>query len=77
MAGEYVEVIAKIKPAGGNSFALMDAQDVETEGGKRLNEVLAGIPVIVPLTQSEYKALENAGEIEPDVIYIVSRDDDS
>jgi hypothetical protein len=35
-----IELIDKIKPANGNSFALVDAEDVEFEDGKRLDEKL-------------------------------------
>lgn len=77
MAGEYVEVIAKIKASGIGGYALMDTSDIETEDGRRLDAVLAEIPIIVPLTQSEYNALEESGTLEDDVIYMVSRDDGS
>lgn len=37
---EYVELIAKIKPKGGGTFAMVDAADVEMADGTRLEEAL-------------------------------------
>ena len=37
---EYVELISKIKPKGGGTFAMVDAADVEMADGTRLEEAL-------------------------------------
>lgn len=65
-----IELIAKVKPKNGGKFALMDAEDVEMPNGSRLSEQ----PMIVTMTQSEYTALEEAGEVDPTVIYMIARD---
>lgn len=38
-----IEIISKLKPKNGGTFPLMDAADVETESGRRLQEELNGI----------------------------------
>ena len=72
MASENIEVIAKIKPSNGQKFAIADAEDVEMPDGKRLPDV---IPKLVPVTKGEYEELEAAGKIEPDVYYMIARDE--
>lgn len=72
-----IELIAKIKPKNNGSFAMVDAEDVETPDGGRLLDYL---PVI--LTQSEYDTLVDGGTItingkdvsyEENRIYMIKR----
>lgn len=72
-----IELIAKIKPKNNNTFAMVDAEDVETPDGGRLTDYL---PII--LTQSEYNTLINGGTItlngkeiayEENRIYMIKR----
>lgn len=59
----------KAKPSG--KFALIDAVDVEMPDGSRLPDV---IPRLQFVTTEKYKALEEAGEIDPDIYYMIARD---
>lgn len=65
-------ILEKIKQAAGKTYALVDAEDVEMADGKRLP---AAIPKLVPVTKGEYEELEAAGKIEPDVYYMIARDE--
>ena len=62
-------ILEKIKQAAGKTYALVDAEDVEMADGKRLP---AAIPKLVALTKEQYEALE---KIEPDVYYMIARDE--
>jgi hypothetical protein len=59
-----------LTPSG--NFPLVEAKDVQVEDGKRLPDV---IPKLVPVTKGEYEELEAAGKIEPDVYYMIARDE--
>lgn len=67
-----IELIDKIKPKNNGEFAMVDAVDVEMEDGTRLPDA---IPKIKPVTKDEYDALVAAGKIEPDVYYMIARDE--
>lgn len=60
-----VELIDKIKPKNGGSFAMVDAEDIAYKGA-RLPDFLP-----VAMTQEEYDALEEAGKINPNTPYII------
>ena len=65
-----IELIAKVKPKNGSSFALVDAVDVEMPDGTRLSDR----PRLLPVTQDEYDALVKAGTVQTDVLYMIVRD---
>lgn len=70
-----IELIAKIKPTNGGSFAMVDAHDVELADGRRLDEFVDDMKNYTPfvtLTQAQYDSLE---VIEDDVIYLIVRED--
>lgn len=67
-----IELIDKIKPKNNGSFAMVDAGDVEMEDGTRLPDA---IPKIQTVTKDEYNALVEAGEDDPDVYYMIARDE--
>ena len=66
-----IELIDKIKPKNGQAFTLVDAEDVEFKGG-RLSEYIP-----VALTQEEYNALAEAGQINAKTPYMIVRDETS
>ena len=59
----------KAKPSG--EFALIDAADVEMPDGSRLPDV---IPIIRTVTKDEYEAMSEAGNIDPNIYYMIARD---
>lgn len=59
-----------LTPSG--NFPLVEAKDVQVDGDKRLPDV---IPKLLPVTKAEYEELEAAGKIEPDVYYMIARDE--
>lgn len=61
-----IELIDKIKPKNGGDFPMVDAQDVEMEGGGRLSEQ----PVIKTVSALPEDAAEH-----PNVLYLVVEDD--
>ena len=69
-----IELIDKIKPKNSGTFAMVDAADVEMEDGTRLQEAIDARPLIVMLTNTEYQALVEAGEVQDGVVYMIARD---
>lgn len=61
----------KIKPANGQAFPLVDAQDVEMGDGKRLPDALP-----VPLTQEAYNAMLERGEVDDTTVYLIYRSEE-
>ena len=60
-----IELISKIKPKGGGTFAMVDAEDVEYKGGR--------LPDFMPvcLTQAEYDALVTEDKINETTPYLI------
>ena len=60
-----IELISKIKPKNNGDFALVDAEDIEYEGG-RLPDYL-----FKPLTEDEYRTLKASGELNENTPYLI------
>lgn len=60
-----IELISKIKPKGGGTFAMVDAEDVEFKG-KRLSDFMP-----VCLTQAEYDALVAEDKVNDTTPYLI------
>ena len=74
-----IELIAKIKPKNNQSFAMVDAEDVEMPDGSRLSDfmkVLSKSVSAVPLTQEDYNKLVADGTVDTDTIYFIVVGDD-
>lgn len=67
---ENVELMAKIKPKGGGTFAVVDAVDVEMPDGTRLPEALENLQ-----GAAGYPVVKGEGEILPEKYYTFSRVD--
>lgn len=63
-----IELIAKIKPKNGGSFAMVDAEDVAYKDGRLIDYM----PVC--LTQEEYDALVADGNINENTPYLIRRE---
>lgn len=61
-----VQVIGTIKPKNGGGFPVVEAVDVVMPDGRRLPD---HIPVV--LTQAEYNALAEAGQVKDGTLYLV------
>lgn len=55
-----IELISKIKPKGGGTFAMVDAEDVEMSDGTRLSDNSLG----------SYKIVQGNNTIEPGKYYV-------
>lgn len=60
-----IELISKIKPKNNGTFSLVDAEDIEYEGG-RLPDFLFKC-----LTEDEYNALKAAGKLNENTPYLI------
>ena len=60
-----IELISKIKPKNNGGFPLVDAEDIEYEGG-RLPDFLFKC-----LTEDEYNALKAAGQLSDTTPYLI------
>lgn len=59
-----IEIISKLKPKNGGTFTLMDAADVETAAGRRLqeeiNDMQDAIGGMQPMTADEINQICNS-----------------
>lgn len=59
-----IEIISKLKPKNGGTFTLMDAADVETASGRRLqeeiNDMQDAIGGMQPMTDDEINQICNS-----------------
>ena len=75
-----VPLIDKIKPKNGGKFAIADAEDIDMPNGKRLDKFAEDTETrmsalesqkVVFLTEDEYFALLDAGEIDEETKYMI------
>ena len=74
-----IELISKIKPKNGGSFAMVDAEDVEMPNGDRLSDFVAEVRNFVKIeahTQEEYDQLLADGLIDSSTVYLIVSDDE-
>lgn len=65
-----IELIGKIKPKNNGTFAMVDAVDVEMPDGSRLSDM-----IFKPVTEEEYEALKDAGELNETTLYMIVESD--
>lgn len=65
-----IELISKIKPKNNGTFAMVDASDVEMPDGSRLSDM-----IFKAITEEEYEALKNAGELNETTLYMIVESD--
>jgi hypothetical protein len=65
-----IELISKIKPKNNGTFAMVDASDVEMPDGSRLSDM-----IFKTITEEEYEALKNAGELNETTLYMIVESD--
>lgn len=78
-----IELIDKIKPKGGGNFPMVEAQDVDVGDGQRLSGVLptrlgdvngAAIPITL-LSEAQYAAMQSAGTLDLNRLYLLYEDE--
>lgn len=75
-----IDLISGIRPKNNGKFPLVNAKDVQVDNdGTRLdakiNEILLRIPSsAVIMTEAEYLAAVKAGKIDPNTIYLVTKE---
>ena len=65
-----IEMIGKMKPKNSGTFALVDAADVEMPDGSRLSDM-----IFKAVTEEEYEALVEAGEVDETTLYMIVESD--
>lgn len=75
-----IDLISGIRPKNNGKFPLVNAKDVQVDNdGTRLdakiNEILLRIPSsAVIMTEAEYSAAVKAGKVDPNTIYLVTKE---
>lgn len=78
-----IELIGTIKPKNNGNFPMVDAEDVDIGGGRRLDAVLPAVygdqtGVVVPttlITQAEYDTLLDDNAVEEGRLYLIYEDE--